>query len=71
VHYLFSEEDASLRPIMSLMNTLINGIFKLLDQIIRLLFDKYIRLTTILDGADVIFCLKTYIENDYFKLITQ
>jgi hypothetical protein len=53
------------------MNTPTTGIFKFLDQLIRPLFDKHVRSTTIIDGVDLIRRLQTYIENDYLKSTTQ
>jgi hypothetical protein len=53
------------------MNTPTTGISKLLDQLIRPLFDQHVRSTTIIDGVDVIRRLETYVENDYLKPTTQ
>jgi hypothetical protein len=53
------------------MNTATTGISKFLDKLIRPLFDKHIRSTTIIDGVDLIRRLETYIENYYLKSITQ
>jgi hypothetical protein len=53
------------------MNTPTTGISKLLDQLIRPLFDKHVRSTTIIDGVDLIRRLETYVENDYLKRKTQ
>jgi hypothetical protein len=47
-----------------------NWISKLLDQLIRPLFDKHARSTTIIDGVDLIHRLETYVENDYLKPTT-
>jgi len=44
------------------MNTPTTGISKFLDQLIRPLFDKHTRSTTIIDGVDLIRRLETYIE---------
>jgi hypothetical protein len=64
-------EDTPLRPIVSSMNTPTTGISKFLDQLIRPLFDKHVRSTTIIDGVDLIRRLETYVENDYLKATTQ
>ncbi len=48
-----------MRPIVSSINTPTTGISKFLDQLIRPLFDKHVRSTTIID------------ENDYLKATTQ
>jgi hypothetical protein len=53
------------------MNTPTTGISKLLDQLIRPLFDKHVRSTTIIDGVDLLRRLDTYVENDYLKATTQ
>jgi hypothetical protein len=53
------------------MNTPTTGISKFLDQLIRPLFDKYIRSSTIIDGVDLIRRLETYVENNYLKPTTQ
>jgi hypothetical protein len=53
------------------MNTPTTGISKFLDQLIRPLFDKHARATTIIDGVDLIRRLETYVENGYLKPTTQ
>jgi hypothetical protein len=53
------------------MNTPTTGISKFLDQLIRPLFDKHVRSTTIIDGVDLIHRLETYVENDYLKPTTH
>ena len=53
------------------MNTPTTGISKFLDQLIRPLFDKHARSTTIIDDVDLIRRLETYIENDHLKPTTQ
>ncbi len=53
------------------MNTSTTGICKVLDQLIRPLFDKHVRSTTIIDGVGLIRRLHTYVENDYLKATTQ
>jgi hypothetical protein len=53
------------------MNTPTTGISKLLDQLIRPLFDQHVRSTTIIDGVDLIRRLETYVENDHLKPTTQ
>ena len=52
------------------MNTPTTGISKFLDKLLRPLFDKHVRLTTIIDGVDLIRRLQTYIENGYLKPTT-
>ena len=53
------------------MNTPTTGISKFLDKLLRPLFDKHVRLTTIIDGVDLIRRLETYVENDYLKPTTK
>jgi hypothetical protein len=53
------------------MNTPTTGISKLLDEIIRPLFDKHVRSTTIIDGVDLIRRLDAYVANDHLKPTTQ
>ncbi len=45
------------------MNTPTTGTSKFLDQLIRPLFDQHVRLTTIIDGVNLIRRLDTYVEN--------
>jgi hypothetical protein len=52
------------------MNTPTTGISKLLDELIRPLFDKHARSTTIIDGTDLIRRLETYVTNGYLKPTT-
>jgi hypothetical protein len=49
------------------MNTPTAGISKFLDQLIRLIFDKHARSTTIMDAVDLLRRLETYVENDYMN----
>jgi hypothetical protein len=53
------------------MNTPTTGISKFLDQLLRPLFDKHVRSTTIIDGVDLIHRLENYVENGYLKPTTQ
>ena len=53
------------------MNTPTTGISKFLDQLVRPLFDKHVRSTTIIDGVDSIRRLDIYVENDCLKPTTQ
>ena len=52
------------------MNTPTTGISKFLDKLIRPLFDKHCRSTTIIDGVDLIRRLELYDENGYLKPTT-
>jgi hypothetical protein len=53
------------------MNTPTTGISKFLDQLLRPLFDKHVRSTTIIDGTDLIHRLDAYVANGYLKPTTQ
>ena len=60
-----------MRPIVSSLNTPTTAISKFLDRLIRPLFDKHVRTTTIIDGVDLIRRLELYVENGYLKPTTQ
>ncbi|CAF2115112.1 unnamed protein product [Rotaria magnacalcarata] len=49
------------------MNMPTTGISKFLDKLIRPIFDKHVRSTTIIDGVDLIHCLEAYRTNGYLK----
>ena len=53
------------------MNTPTTAISKFLDRLLRPLFDKHVRSTTIIDGLDLIRRLNIYVENDSLKPTTQ
>jgi hypothetical protein len=52
------------------MNTPTTEISKFLDELLRPLFDKHVRLIIIIDGVDLIRCLETYVANGYLKPTT-
>ena len=52
------------------MNTPTTGISRFLDRLLRPLFDRHVRSTTIIDGVDLIRRLEDYVENDYLKAKT-
>ena len=52
------------------MNTPTTAISKFLDKLIRPLFDKHVRSTTIIDGVDLIRHLQKYSSNGYLKPTT-
>ncbi|CAF4643107.1 unnamed protein product, partial [Rotaria socialis] len=56
-----------LRPIVSSMSMPMTGISKFLDKLIRPIFDKHARSTTIIDGVDLIHRLEAYTTNGYLK----
>lgn len=53
------------------MYTPTTGISKFLDQLLRPLFDKHVRSTTIIDGVDLIRRLDIYVEDGCLKPTTQ
>ncbi|CAF1494882.1 unnamed protein product [Rotaria magnacalcarata] len=59
-----------LRPIVSSLHMPTTGISKFLDKLIRPLFDKYARSTTIIDGVDLIQRLEAYATNGYLNPTT-
>ena len=60
-----------MRPIVSSMNTPTTGISKFLDRLLRPMFDKHVRSTTIIDGVDLIRRLEVYVEANCLKPTTQ
>ncbi|CAF2963639.1 unnamed protein product [Rotaria sp. Silwood2] len=64
------KEGTPLRPIVSSMNTPTTGISRFLDKLIRPLFDKHVRSTTIIDGVNLIRRLERYTANGYLKPTT-
>ena len=52
------------------MHTPTTVISKFLDRLIRPLFDKHVRSTTIIDGVNLIRRLHKYVENGYLKATT-
>ena len=52
------------------MRTPTTAISKFLDQLIRPLFDRHARSTTIIDGVDLIRRLESYASNGYLKSTT-
>ena len=52
------------------MNTPISKFSKFLDKLIRPLFDKHVRITTLIDGVDLIHRLQKYSSKGYFKPTT-
>ncbi|CAF1578342.1 unnamed protein product, partial [Adineta ricciae] len=64
------KEGTPLRPIVSSMHMPTTGISKFLDRLLRPLFDKHVRSTTIIDGVDLIRRLQAYTANGYLKPTT-
>ncbi|CAF3329914.1 unnamed protein product [Rotaria sp. Silwood2] len=64
------KKDTPLRPIMNTINAPTTGISRLLDKLIRPLFDKYCRSTTIVDGADLNDRLHQYVAQGQLKPTT-
>ena len=52
---------------MNTINAPTTGISRFLDRLIRPLFDKHVRSTTIVDGVDLIHRLQTYVNNGHLK----
>ncbi|CAF4279913.1 unnamed protein product, partial [Rotaria sp. Silwood2] len=65
--YYDKKKGTSLRPIVTSTNIPTTEISKSLDELIRPLFDKHVRSTTIIDDVDLIRRLETYVANDYLK----
>lgn len=60
-----------MRPIISGIHAPTTPISKILDQLIRPLFDKYVQQTTILDGVHLIRRLQQYISLGLLKSTTH
>ncbi|CAM4819703.1 unnamed protein product [Rotaria magnacalcarata] len=56
------KKDTPLRPIVNTIHTATKKISQFLDKLIRPLFDRFVRQTTIVDGADLLDRLEKYIE---------
>ncbi|CAF1400977.1 unnamed protein product [Adineta ricciae] len=65
------KEETPLRPIVLSMSKPTTSISKFLDRLLRPLFDKHVRSTTIIDGVDLIRRLETYAANGYLKPTTH
>lgn len=59
-----------MRPIINTIHAATTGISKFLDRLIRPLFDRYTRQTTIIDGVDLLHRLHTYISKGYLTTST-
>ncbi|CAF1676355.1 unnamed protein product, partial [Adineta ricciae] len=64
------KKGTPLRPIMNTIHGATTKISKFLDRLIRPLFDKYVRQTTIVDGVDLLDKFQKYIQKDYLKSTT-
>ncbi|CAF4037931.1 unnamed protein product [Rotaria sordida] len=64
------KKGTPLRPIVNTIHAATTGISKYLDHLIRPLFDRYVRSTTIVDGIDLLNQLHKYIQTDYFNSST-
>lgn len=60
-----------MRPIISSIRAPTTGISRLLDQLIRPIFEEKVEATTILDGVDLIHRLNMYSGSDRFKPSTR
>ncbi|CAF1543724.1 unnamed protein product, partial [Rotaria sp. Silwood1] len=59
-----------LRPILNTIHAATKQISQFLDRLIRSLFDRFVRQTTFVDGADLLDQLQKYIQKGYFKSLT-
>ncbi|CAF1290969.1 unnamed protein product [Rotaria sp. Silwood1] len=59
-----------LRPILNTIHAATKQISQYLDKLIRPLFDRFVRQTTIVDGANLLDQLQKYIQNGYFNSST-
>ncbi|CAF3160913.1 unnamed protein product [Rotaria sp. Silwood2] len=59
-----------LRPILNTIHAATKQISQYLDKLIRPLFDRFVRQTTIVDGADLLDQLQKYIQKGFFKSTT-
>lgn len=59
-----------MRPIVNTIHAATTRISKFLDRLIRPLFDRYARETTIIDGVDLLHRLQTYISKGYLTTST-
>ncbi|CAF3032008.1 unnamed protein product [Rotaria sp. Silwood2] len=64
------KKGTPLRPIINTIHAATTQISKHLDELIRPLFDRYARHTTIVDGVDLLSRLHKYIQNGYFNSST-
>ncbi|CAF4050299.1 unnamed protein product [Rotaria sp. Silwood2] len=64
------KKGTPLRPIINTIHAATTQISKYLDQLIRPLFDRYARHTTIVDGVDLLNQLHKYIQNGFFNSST-
>ncbi|CAF1448573.1 unnamed protein product [Rotaria sordida] len=56
-----------LRPILNTIHAATKQISQFSDKLIRPLFDRFARQTTIVDGADLLDQLQNYIHRGYFN----
>ena len=56
---------------MSSINTATTGISKLLDRLIRPLFDQHVQQTTIIDGVHLVHRLQLYVKLGFLKTTTH
>ncbi|CAF4159579.1 unnamed protein product, partial [Rotaria sp. Silwood2] len=59
-----------LRPILNTIHAATKQISQYLDKLIRPLFDRFVRQTTIVDGGDLLDQLQKYIHKGFFKSTT-
>ncbi|CAF4132862.1 unnamed protein product, partial [Rotaria sordida] len=64
------KKDTPLRPILNTIHAATKQISQFLDKLIRPLFDRFVRQTTFVDGADLLDQLQKYIQKGYFNSST-
>ena len=67
---LLIQKATPLRPILNTIHAATKQISQFLDKLIRPLFDRFARQTTIVDGADHLDRLQKYIQKGYFNSST-
>ncbi|CAF3880665.1 unnamed protein product [Rotaria sp. Silwood1] len=64
------KKGTPLRPILNTIHAATKKISQFLDKLIRPLFDRFVRQTTFVDGADLLDQLQKYIQKGYFNSST-
>ncbi|CAF1237188.1 unnamed protein product [Rotaria sp. Silwood1] len=64
------KKGTPLRPILNTIHAVTKQISQYLDKLIRPLFDRFVRHTTFVDGADLLDQLQKYIQKGYFNSST-
>ncbi|CAF4098144.1 unnamed protein product, partial [Rotaria sordida] len=64
------KKGTPLRPILNTIHAASKQISQFLDKLLRPLFDRFVRQTTFVDGADLLEQLQKYIQKGYFNSST-